>query len=224
MTKKRCEGSGGPNSWDVLPIESKGDEDPAQLFTAVGAALTAWERLDAEQAALFALLVGSRQGAAVAAYGTVTSPSAKAEMVRAAAEVLYQPFETLLSDIKVAVSELQHLAGRRNDIAHGIVSHYSGSANGGPMIRHGFFLAPNPFNTGKKLSFDKQAEQFGAVPVGGVRYAYTAKQVDHYAKQFDACRAVMSDLYDKVRDHRTAHDQGMAEVVKRLAAEEEGNE
>jgi hypothetical protein len=52
------------NDWDARPRAEKGDETPDCIFHAVGAALTAWERLESILAELFDLLLASGNRAA----------------------------------------------------------------------------------------------------------------------------------------------------------------
>lgn len=196
------------NPWDVLPVMPKGDETPEALYRSVGVALTVWERLDEEQAGLFAVLTGARGSAAVAAYGTVVSPAGRAEMVGAAARSVLPDKLPLLATILTTVNEIGKLAGRRNDIAHGIVTRFqqqNAPASGAPVLMElGHYLVPSASNTRKKLNSGAAAalifdpDRQGPIIIS--KYGYIAAQVDQYREHFSAYRLRLLDLQTKAED------------------------
>jgi hypothetical protein len=156
------------NPWDILPREPKGDADEKDLFMAVGFSMTAWENLEASMAFLFRALVLSKSDAPARAYASVISFSSRADMVLAASEATRQ----IVSDQHKRVQYLLGLVGkynaRRNEIAHGMVLHFSD--NGTDL---GYFLGPNMLTNARKVPWG--AEQ---------KYRYTAVQVLYYAAEF----------------------------------------
>ena len=176
MSKPR--GEKRPNPWDVAPLLEQGDVDAEPLFSSVGKALTAWEKLDQVQANLFGIIVGSRRGAAVAAYGLVAASSARTEMMVAAAEIVLAESPELLGEVTAILTEIGRWGARRNDIAHGVVSHYTSSWNGEPDKDHGHYLIPASYATRKR------AKVRGESMMTRGKYAYTAAQVMTYAGHF----------------------------------------
>ncbi len=177
----------GPNPWDVAPILDQGDPNPEMLWTAVGRALTGWEKLDQVQAHIFGILCGSRLGAASTAYGTIVASSTRASMVLAAAEVVLKDAPLLSATTIKMLGDIGNLGSRRNEIAHGIVSHYKSSEPdpdrpGGLREKdNGHFLMPPSYavkyRTKKALAWNAPFTHRG-------KYAYTAAQVDEYGGQF----------------------------------------
>lgn len=165
--------------WDIAPILEQGDPDPTRLWTAVGMALTAWEKLDQVQANLFGLLVGSRMGAASEAYGTIIASASRATISKAAAEVVLKDDDALLKETLKMLREIGETSARRGEIAHGIVSHYSSTSNPGngeiKQRDHGHFLVPPTY----AVKYRSKVEYEWNAPVHHHgRYAYTAAQVE----------------------------------------------
>jgi len=174
----------GPNPWDVAPILPQGDPEPEPLWLAVGKALTAWEKLDQVQAQIFGVIVGSRRGGASAAYGVVVASSARSEMVAAAAAEVLQDKPEYLADVTAMVNRVGKLSGRRNDIAHGVVGHFTGTRLGKNDevidFDDGCFLTPASYATRKR---NKDREIYDPANTIG-KYAYTAAQIEEYGSAF----------------------------------------
>lgn len=196
-----------PPDWALAPILPHGDHDGQDVFAAVGMALTAWEKLEQAQANVFGQLVGSRRGGAVAAYGTIVAYKGRAEMLTAAAKVVLKgdpPIgnASVLAELLTLIKETGELSGRRNDIAHGIVSHFKASVTGADGVRtetdHGCYLVPASYATNKRtkreLSFNDPIMLRGT-------YAFTADQMLAYAGHFEARYKRMVDLIFKLMDH-----------------------
>lgn len=174
-----------PSPWDVAPLLPKGDDDPTLLWTAVGRALTAWEKLDGVQADIFGVLVGSRGGAAVAAYGTIQSTASRTEMVGVAAEVVLKLEPDFFAELKALLNLCGKLGARRNDIAHGVVSNFRASVadeNGAVSeTDHGHYLVPANYATRRR---SKVEQNWGDPMMNRGAYAYTADQVVAYGNHF----------------------------------------
>jgi hypothetical protein len=187
--------------WDPLPIEKPGDSSPEPLFCSVGKALTAWERLDGMQAALFSTLVQSRCGSAERGYGTLQSLQGRNEMVKEAAKAVL-PEGQLLDQTVDALINIARYHPRRNEIAHGYVSHFTSKKQGEAEIDNGHYLIPGLFVTRKRANTEKIYSSISSIeeldelpqPAELVAFAYTAKQIDYYTQQFLAVRSNLCDL------------------------------
>lgn len=186
------------NPWDVAPILDTGDPEETALFTAVGTALTAWEKLDQVQARVFGILVGSRRGAAVAAYGTIIVSSGRSEMVDTAARVVLSENIDLLNELTDLLGEIGKLIGRRNDIAHGVVSHFEEYVDGALSKDRGHFLVPASYATRKRARPEPGPE--APMTMLG-KYAYTSAQVMAYAEHFNAYYLRLVRLMHRIGDY-----------------------
>lgn len=198
------------NPWDVLPRESQGDADANSLYTAVGMAATAWERVDGAQGTLFASIVQSFAGSTEAAYGSISSGPAREGMVKAAADRTFAvKAPDLLKDINSAVDEVGKFLARRNDIVHGVVTNILT-----PNRNFGHYLVPAPYNSRRHLT---EAQSLAAVEkfkslaefydtdhhvFGRQRYAYTASQVMTYVEHFRRLRFKIWEVAAKAEDKR----------------------
>jgi len=168
--------------WEDRPRPDQGDKRSITTFAAVGRALTQWEYLEAKLAELFGALVGSEPGEmgsistdpAARAFGAVLGSANRITMIEEAAKAHFRlyPDSTLEKRLLTFTStELRHFSGKRDNIAHGIVeSFFSKRSN---SLKLGYWLIPSYYAT-KKYKLD------------GIRaYAYTAAEIDYFAKQFD---------------------------------------
>jgi hypothetical protein len=161
------------NDWDILPTPEKGDTTHAELYTAVGHALTQWENLEEELAELFSVLVGAPEmapgrGPAISAYGSVSNFNVRANMLKAAAEVFFGQYPPeIAGPIKEGFDDLMkscvQFAARRNDIAHGKRELVAG---------RGHYLLPAFYNSKKHR------------PGQVMAFGYSSKEIRAYANHF----------------------------------------
>lgn len=174
-----------PKPWHPSQLQEQGDPTPEPLYTAVGAALTQWEKLECVQADLYGSLVGSRRGAAVRGFGMIAASSTRATMVIAAAEAVLSDDEELLTETVRLLKDIGELSARRNEIAHGVVSNPSGTR----MLPdwtvepfdQGHFLMPAYYAA--RYRNPKERDMFSPLTETG-KYAYTASQVMNFAVHF----------------------------------------
>jgi len=112
--------------WDVPPTPKTGDADPDTTYAAVGRALSQWELFEGNFSQLFAIFIGHAPSAiltAVRAYGTIQTFRGRADMVEGAAELFFLLYSN--DDLRNRIADLikiaRNYAGRRNEIAHGVV-------------------------------------------------------------------------------------------------------
>ncbi len=160
------------NPWDDRPWAEFGVKSENELFVAIGKALSHWELLEQAVASLFTLVtVGSYfapTAPALRAYCSVANSNNRIQMVRAAVESWLRewkdcPFaENALS----LLIECSGWAGRRNDIAHGLVDRFVDE------FGKGWFLVPSIYS--KK----------GRNERGKIDYRYNAQIVDMFGDHF----------------------------------------
>jgi hypothetical protein len=122
-----------PNPWDVPPKSTRPDDyDVKQeaLFEAVGSALSSWQYVEDEIAAIFRALVSDglpedtyerSKSPAERAYGSVISFEARATMVAEAAEAFFykNPHPDYEKQLRSLLKACRGWSARRNDVAHG---------------------------------------------------------------------------------------------------------
>ena len=185
--------------WEVPDPPRIGDATSDITFRAVGAALSQWEYFEGNLSLAFSFLIGSGYGnvAALRAYGSVESFRGRANMIEEAGEVYfkYEPDEKLQASIKELLTRARQLSGRRNEIAHGIVSPYFETAND-KNIHNGFVLYPAYYATRKrKLPQD--------VPLTDVTltYVYSSVEIGHFGRQFDDLAIKATDILTDLARH-----------------------
>jgi hypothetical protein len=182
------------NLWDPLPREAKGDEGFDKIYHAVGLSLSAWETLESGLAALFKTLIPIQFDAPlIAAFGSVASGPARIQMIVAAANALFALDAGTFKDLKTLMNEIGNMSGRRNEIAHGTVSRFTGPDD----TDHGCYLVPAWFNTKKKRS-PRKPFTADSTSMDHYTYAYTSAQILEYAERFKAYSEKVWPLIERV--------------------------
>jgi hypothetical protein len=140
-----------PDPWDIpnAPTPERADEDIAAVYTAVGQALSAWERMEESLAQLFSIFIGLHSGSTAAerAYGSVTSFPSRKGMIEQAAEVYFRDHPD--TEGQALFDEIIEFAGgfsaRRNDIAHAKAMSFLRQTDG----KFIFLLWPAFYNSNK---------------------------------------------------------------------------
>jgi hypothetical protein len=168
------------NLWDIPNPEPKGDPNETMIYTAVGAALSKWESVEAAAAEIFTVLVGAESAMtslvvppAVRAFGIVTSFPTRCEMITTAAKAFFSIHKEVASyerDIGDALSEAREYSNRRNEIAHGVVREVTNSET---KEFEGYYLFPSFYNP-KRFPVSR-------FPT----YSYVAKNILYFAGRFD---------------------------------------
>jgi hypothetical protein len=177
--------------WDIRDISPLGDGSENTIFTAIGAALTAWETVEVECARLFAVFVSARQkrpyhAPAVRAYGSIVGAHSRCKMLQLAAEAYFarrsvkrQSFEKQFDSL---MGEYDQYANRRNEIAHGFVKKVFLTK------RHraiGLYLVPSFYNPKKYKD-------------GGLMYLYVSGDLIHYRQEFTKLQLRIAHLVQQL--------------------------
>ena len=163
--------------WDRRPYPQHGDQDQDEIYTAVGRALSAWERYEAALAFLLANLVGPNEIPLPAqrAYAAVRTSEARQEMLKAASIAYFltrtdcKTKDELQATFKDRLKEACAFCPRRNEIAHGVVDRFNEPGKT-------YALFP-PYGSLKARDAFGKAE-----------YCYTAADLEHYKSAFEGLR------------------------------------
>lgn len=190
--------------WDFDPPQV-GDANQDMTFRSIGAALSQWEYFEGNLSLCFSYLIGSGYGnmAALRSYGSVESFRGRAFMIRTAAEVYFKTTanDRLHADLTSLLNlASNHLSGKRNEIAHGIVNPYYKIVDGG-SCHEGFVLYPAYYATRKLKLAD--VLPLTAEP----NYVYSSVEIDKIATFFQ-------QLADKAIDILT-HLTGLEQLRSR---------
>jgi hypothetical protein len=169
------------NLWDVRQRAEKGNQTPDPIFHAVGAAITAWERLESILAELFDLLLASGNRAAFKVYQSSNTSNARMEMLSGALP-FERASEVANKDLDNFVATVNKFVARRNEIAHGQVYN---------LAEDGFYLGPSNLMKGK---WSKH---------GSAKFQYVASDINYYVEQFAAlgkrCEALIEELQSALK-------------------------
>lgn len=160
--------------WDVPPIPRSGDDNREVVYEAVGRALSHWERFELELACLYAALIGLRPHEATrhpdyararvfSERATVVDRAGEQFFIKRSNQEIENKFDNLICESRLA-------AGRRNDIAHGVVNPIWSSGFAGSSET--FMLVPSSY---RHKDFDLNA---------AARYAFTAKEINDFSTRF----------------------------------------
>ena len=179
--------------WDPTPWPEEGNAGHDEIFISVGKALSNWELVENAIAGLFTIVtVGSYYAPtapAIRAYSTVANASNRIQMVRAAVEswqYLWKecPFGRNALEI---LKECGEWAGRRNEIAHGIVDRLIDSP------KNSWFLFPSFYNAKKRRLGERPA------------YRYTAADIEYYSRCFEDLHNRLNEVSSSLGEwHRIA--------------------
>lgn len=184
------------NPWDVAPLADKGDDTAATIHQAVGLALSQWAMLEDFLARLFAMLVGSRFESAEAAYSQIINVGTRNTMILEAAKRVMLPPSALTSELKTLLSQIGNMAGRRNDIAHGVVCDFQLTTPAG------LYLTPSGTDY-RKTNHNPIYQPRPALPTPFrfYAYAYTSAQIVGYTIHFQEYLLKTVDLTRRIEAH-----------------------
>jgi hypothetical protein len=177
-----------PNYWKAPDLSQQGSASQAEVFHAVGAALSAWEGAECALATLYVILCDGETGpykALARTFGSITSSSSRRDAIKAAAEIYFGQYWAMPAVKKRLIRMLDSIgeaSRRRDEIAHG-------QAYGVTIDNksYGYFLFASeyissrnyafpPLNSGDPLSFST------------AKYRYSAADVLEFERKFNALR------------------------------------
>lgn len=181
-----------PKAWEDLPIAHKGDVSPNKIYFWVGAALSAWELLDGDLAGIYSAIVPSPAAQAVTSYGVVSSLATRSSMILVAASFVFRETNPVRKEIEALIDDVGKLSGKRNNLAHGRINKITKlmPGLGTHALGPGYYLMPANYLTRKALTPEEMLAMFSQhsnVPADDLlysKYAYTAADIERYAKTF----------------------------------------
>lgn len=192
------------NPWDNQPWAERGENSENDVYVAVGKALSHWELLEQAIAGLFTLVtVGSYYAPSaptLRAYSSVTSSGNRIQMVRAALEGWLRDWKDCpLREKSLGIlKECSGWAGRRNDIAHGLVDRFADE------FEKGWFLLPGLYS--KK----------GRNEVGKIDYRYNAEIIHNFSDRFLELHNRLNEITSKMAEwHCKAASERMRERMEK---------
>jgi hypothetical protein len=117
----------GIKPWDPRPWPVQGHPILDDVYSAVGRALSDWERYEGSLSLLFATLTSTSSSLpARRAYNSVRTFEARIEMLRAASLAYFErhPDKDREDLMGTVISEGKCYCPRRHEIAHGVVDHF----------------------------------------------------------------------------------------------------
>ncbi len=164
----------------------RGSEEEA-VYAAVGRALTKWEGLEYTLSETYEALLRAKTDGAAYGYGLLTAFTGRYALLESAEQ--HFPFrdEARFKPLRTLITRAEKLCARRNEIAHGIVA---------DVHTRGWYLVPAWYNS-KKAPRHVFGPEFN---YGIGRYAYTAEQVQTYAKHFQALNLEVAPYRKQILD------------------------
>lgn len=204
------------NSWDRPDTGSPfkaGDLEPDKIYLAVGRALSKWERLEAAMVQLYASVTGIEDyyldAPAIRAFGMITSPSTRADMISQAANTLFHYLgfqagiepsdgdtmegEAIETELRSILSNYRGWMARRNDVAHGYVDTRE--------LPDATQESSPPVTSSLLLPSDGSAAKW-CIIVGEPAYAYVSADIEKFGVAFEALEGRARLFSDRLRRYR----------------------
>jgi len=169
----------------ILPSDTYlGETSKTVLHEAVGNALNEWEQVESILAVIFGLLVESRSGAALRAYGTILAQKTRRDALESAAiEFFRGKTDPKKADFDALFKAYGDTIKYRNNIAHGIC--YGQVSVGRTPTT--WFLYPPQYNTNRRSGPNNKDSS----------YIYKASDILHCKDRFSqlAEEATVLEVY-----------------------------
>jgi len=202
-----------PKKWAAPRAPKKGDDDERDTYAAVGLALSKWEQLEHQLGEIFLALIGyGRNVEAHRAYASIMANSGRLDMINAAQEVFFlyrqsDEHQTIRKNLANLLSDVRALAGRRNEIAHGIVGIKPGD-DWENFTDASYVLAPSYFSQKKRtLTVFGASPNFGMLP----DYEYGSAQIKAIAGWFASVKQPATRIALAIRRQRHLERQASPE-------------
>ena len=186
-----------PTPWDLPPKPAEGDAAKTGIWTAVGAALSAWGEYESELGRLFTICVtwDYPSPQLMRAFGAVRTFEGRRDMLRGASEGFFS-LNRWASSRQAAMKEIIREGSkafeRRNELAHGIVMPFRPEGSTEPA---GFCLMPSYYDMKKRQ-----------VHSGLPDYSYTAANIEVFRAGFEALarppHELANHLIREIRERR----------------------
>lgn len=164
-----------PSIWDRPPFPQQGDADKKEIWTAVGAAISAWGEYEAALGRLFTIFIAGDfpSPQAKRAFGGIRTFEGRRELLRGASEAFFHYQKGTLEEqvrFKAIFTVSWDAAARRNDLAHGITMAFTPEGKSEP---NGFCLMPSYYDSSKRDPNDV------------AEFAYRSASINTFASGFE---------------------------------------
>jgi len=141
-----------PSLWNRPPFPQQGDADKKEIWTAVGAAISAWGEYEAALGRLFTIFIAGDFPSPQArrAFGGIRSFEGRRELLRGSSEAFFHYQKGTLGEqvlFKAIFKDAWNAAQRRNDLAHGIAMAFTPE---GKLEPDGFCLMPSYYDSSNR--------------------------------------------------------------------------
>ncbi len=168
------------NPWDRPPIPKRGDEDEKTTFSCVGRIMTNWEAVEFEFSRLYTWFGGSLDDQTLMnEYGKGTIFRNRIEILKIKADEFFvkSPNQNRECEFHSLTIQAEGYAGRRNDIAHGMLfqidqlTYFRDRIKANLLKRTHYAIIP-PLHAFRATSAD-----------GFPSYAYTSREMLHLVQR-----------------------------------------
>jgi hypothetical protein len=185
-----------PSIWDRPSFPQRGDADKEEIWTAVGAALSAWGEYEGVLGRLFTIFIAVEfpSPQAKRAFGAIRSFEGRRDLLRGSSEAFFHYRRGTYREqvlFKAILRDASHAAERRNDLAHGIAMAFTPEGKSEP---DGFCLMPSYYDSSKRDPNDI------------ADFAYESATIKKFASGFEdlitAPRELGNSIVARIRESR----------------------
>ena len=182
--------------WDRPPFPQQGDADKKEIWTAVGAAISAWGEYEAALGRLFTIFIAGEfpSPQAKRAFGGIRTFDGRRELLRGVSEAFFHYRKGTSEEqvwFKAILKDASHAVERRNDLAHGIAMAFTPE---GKSEQEGFCLMPSYYDSSKRDPNDI------------AEFAYRSASINTFASGFKSLITAPLELGNsivtRIRDSR----------------------
>lgn len=171
----------------TLEVKRRSEDTEDALLIAVGAALTRWERFEGSVVQMFAQMLAGSQNpiklrAAYRAIGSIESSATRRGALEQVAQAhLEDSSSPLAASIRLLFDNASEAARRRDEFAHGEVSHAANIVDKGLDVVGNFLWAPR-YNL--KRNDHARSNPDDVFPFSTSRYRYTSADIAEFGVRF----------------------------------------
>jgi hypothetical protein len=164
-----------PSIWDRPPFPQQGDADKKDIWTAVGAAISAWGEYEGALGRLFTIFIAGDfpSPQAKRAFGEIRTFEGRRDLLRGSSEAFFHYRKGTSAEqvrFKEILKDASHAVERRNDLAHGIAMAFTPEGKSEP---DGFCLMPSYYDSSKRDPNDI------------AEFAYRSASINTFASGFE---------------------------------------
>jgi hypothetical protein len=170
-----------------MRVTKDGSTEFAEIYIAIGYAVTKWEHLETRLLLLYSVLASGDMTADNQAYSAINSFRSRSTAIRRLAEYRLRPFPETKKELLKLLDKIEKLATRRNEVVHGHISDMHFQIQDGKTVKEfkGLYVSNSVYGSTIGLLADGKA------------YSYNHEDIIAFANEFEKHRHVLNDLTDK---------------------------